>query len=90
MSEPKSTGGDRLLWGAGEIGKAIQRDEQATSRMLRLGQIPGVRIGDRWVTSEARLRHFVAWVAIAGTNDDDPAGSCEKADRVYAVLGGSR
>jgi hypothetical protein len=58
MSELKS-GDDRLLWGAGQIGKAIQRSEQATSRMLRLGHIPATRVGDRWVTSASRLRHFL-------------------------------
>ena len=49
MSE--QTGDDRLLWGAGEIGKAIHRSEQATSRLLRLGHLPATRVGDRWVAS---------------------------------------
>jgi hypothetical protein len=59
-SEPKiQASGDRLLWGAGAIGRAIQRSEASTSRLLRLGHLPANRVGDRWVASEARLRHFV-------------------------------
>jgi hypothetical protein len=50
---------DQLLWGAGAIGRAIQRSEAATSRLLRLGHLPATRVGDRWVASEARLRHFL-------------------------------
>jgi hypothetical protein len=60
MSELKiPTGNDQLLWGAGQIGQFIQRDEQATSRLLRLGHIPATRVGDRWVASATRLRHFL-------------------------------
>jgi hypothetical protein len=59
-SEPKiQASRDRLLWGAGAIGRAIQRSEPATSRLLRLGHLPATRVGDRWVANESRLRHFL-------------------------------
>ena len=40
-----------VLWGAGEIARAIRRDPQATARLLRLDYLSATRIGDRWVAS---------------------------------------
>jgi hypothetical protein len=50
---------DDRLWGTHQIAAAIQRDPQATARMLRLGYLPAVKVGDRWTASAARLRHFL-------------------------------
>lgn len=59
-SEPKiQAAGDRLLWGAGQIARFVQRSEPATSRLLRLGHLPATRVAGRWVANESRLRHFL-------------------------------
>jgi hypothetical protein len=51
---------DEQLWGTHQIAAAIQRDPQATARMLRMGYLPAVKIGDRWTASAARLRQALA------------------------------
>jgi hypothetical protein len=38
------------------ICRAIQRNEQATYRLLRLARLPATRTGDRWVASAAKLK----------------------------------
>lgn len=48
-----------VIWGAGEIAKAIGTTERATYHMLGLGKIPARKIGARWVASRQKLRqHF--------------------------------
>ncbi|WP_262514224.1 DNA-binding protein [Agrobacterium tumefaciens] len=48
-----------VIWGAGEIAKAIGTTERATYHMLELGKIPARKIGKRWVASRTKLQqHF--------------------------------
>ena len=40
---------DKIIWGASEIGKTINRSEKATFVMLEAGKVPGARkVGGRW------------------------------------------
>jgi len=48
-----------LIWGAEAIGKAVGLTERQTKHILSLGEIPGRKIGGRWVVSRRKLReHF--------------------------------
>lgn len=48
-----------LIWGAAAIAAAIGRTRRATFHMLESGDLPGRRIGHRWVISRKVLReHF--------------------------------
>jgi hypothetical protein len=44
-----------LVWGVGAIAKLIGRTERATFHMLATGQLPGKKIGGRWVVARGRL-----------------------------------
>jgi hypothetical protein len=48
-----------LIWGAEGIAKAIGRTERQTKHMLYMGELPGKKVGGRWVASLQKLReHF--------------------------------
>ena len=46
------------IWGAGPIGEVIGRSAQQTHYLLKTGQLPGTKIGNRWMTTRAKLREF--------------------------------
>lgn len=47
-----------LIWGIGEIAAVIGISFAATAYMLREGQIPARKVGERWVASRERLNEF--------------------------------
>ncbi len=50
-----------LIWGAEAIGKAVGLTERQTKHVLSKGDIPGRKVGGRWVASRQKLRqHFEA------------------------------
>ena len=56
--------GDRLVWGAKDIGAVINRDQRPTFYLLEAGRIEGARkIGSRWAASLRSLRKMVTGVA---------------------------
>lgn len=52
-----------LLWGVGEIARAISRPERATYHLLAGGHLPAKKVGGRWVASADRLRAFLSEAA---------------------------
>jgi hypothetical protein len=62
-----NTDPDDLLWGAGEIGKAIRRTDRQVYHLLTGGQLPARKIGGSWVASRREL-----FAALTG---DDGAAS---------------
>jgi len=58
---------DDLLWGVGEIGKAIRRTNRQTYHLLARGLLPGRKVGASWVASRRRL--------LAHLTGDDEAGA---------------
>lgn len=44
-----------LIWGVEEIAKAIRRNQRQTFHLLSTGQLPGRKIGGRWVIERSRL-----------------------------------
>ena len=47
-----------LIWGVTDIAKRIRRTERQTFHMLSTGQLPGKKVGGRWVSSESKLIRF--------------------------------
>nr|WP_316656578.1 DNA-binding protein [uncultured Gellertiella sp.] len=47
-----------LLWGVGEIAKAIGRNERQAFHMLATGQLPARKIGGRWCIERGQLVRF--------------------------------
>ncbi|QGA56890.1 helix-turn-helix domain-containing protein [Brucella sp. 2280] len=47
-----------LIWGIGDIAKAIGQSFAATAYMLKQGQIPARKVGDRWVIERGELVAF--------------------------------
>lgn len=48
-----------LIWGAKSIGKEIDRDARQANYMLETGQLPGFKIGNKWVARKSALKeHF--------------------------------
>lgn len=45
-----------LLWEVSAIAKAIGRTERQTFRLLETGQLPGRKIGGRWVIERSKLK----------------------------------
>lgn len=47
-----------LIWGAGEIGKAIGRSTRSTFDMLDKGELPAKKVNGRWVIERGKLIAF--------------------------------
>lgn len=47
-----------LIWGVREIAKLIRRNERQTFHLLETGQIPGKKVGGRWVAERGKLIAF--------------------------------
>lgn len=47
-----------LVWEVAEIAKIIGRTERQTSYMLSAGQLPGKKVGGRWVVELGELTSF--------------------------------
>ncbi|PWL18128.1 hypothetical protein DKP76_10440 [Falsochrobactrum shanghaiense] len=47
-----------LIWGIDGISKAIGQSFAATAYMLKQGQLPAQKIGDRWVIERGELVAF--------------------------------
>ncbi len=47
-----------LIWGIGDIATAIGQSFNATAYMLKMGQIPARKVGDRWVIERGELVAF--------------------------------
>lgn len=47
---------DRPIWGVSKIAEEIDRSERQTFYLLQSGQVPGQKIGGRWVTTRRKLR----------------------------------
>lgn len=63
MSSQENSGLDArdldLIWGAEAIGKAVGLSERQAKHILSQGEIPGRKVGGRWVASRRKLReHF--------------------------------
>jgi hypothetical protein len=56
IANPAIQDNDALLWGVSAIAHEIRRGRNATRRLLEHGDLPGRRIGDRWVAPRDRLR----------------------------------
>jgi hypothetical protein len=52
-----------LVWGVKGIGKVIGRTERQTLHMLTTGEIPGKKVGGRWVAKREALVRFFDEVA---------------------------
>lgn len=47
---------DRIIWGAKNIGRAINRNERQTFGLLESGKIPGAKkVGHLWTVRQRRL-----------------------------------
>ena len=44
-----------LIWEVSAIAKAIGRTERQTFRLLESGQLPGRKVGGRWVVERSKL-----------------------------------
>lgn len=49
---------DDLIWEVSEIAKFIGRNNRQTFHMLSKGEIPGKKVGGRWVCSKKKLMEF--------------------------------
>lgn len=47
-----------LIWEVSAIAKVIGRTERQTFRLLETGQIPGKKVGGRWVATRSDLERF--------------------------------
>ncbi|WP_043061766.1 helix-turn-helix domain-containing protein [Brucella anthropi] len=47
-----------LIWGISEIAAVIGQSFAATAYMLKQGQIPAKKVGDRWVIERGELVAF--------------------------------
>lgn len=47
-----------LVWEVAEIAKTIGRNERQTFHMLNAGQLPGKKVGGRWVVERNQLIAF--------------------------------
>jgi hypothetical protein len=47
-----------LVWGADEIAKIIGRTPRITFHLLSTGQMPGKKVGNRWVIERSQLIAF--------------------------------
>jgi excisionase family DNA binding protein len=55
-----------LLWGAKPIAAELNVTVKIAYRLLEEGRIPATHMGDRWVTSRAALREYLAGKINAG------------------------
>src|SRR5438046_2162574 len=55
-STTKPNQDDAPLWGVTGIAREIRRGRGATRDLLEHGDLPGKKVGDRWVTTRNRLR----------------------------------
>jgi hypothetical protein len=46
---------DAPLWGAGEIGKHIRRNQRQVFYLLESGRIDATKVGQLWTTTRRRL-----------------------------------
>ena len=59
-ARPTSDGSDDdLIWGAKAIGSELNREERQAQYLLETGRIPGLKIGNRWVSTRSKLRRRV-------------------------------
>ncbi len=47
-----------LIWEVSEIAKLIGRSERQTFHLLSSGQLPGKKVGGRWVAERGKLIAF--------------------------------
>ncbi|WP_321383284.1 hypothetical protein [Rhizobium sp.] len=47
-----------LVWGAEEIAKIIGRTQRVTFHLLATGQLPAMKVGNRWVAERGALLRF--------------------------------
>lgn len=47
-----------LVWEIAEIARLIGRSERQTFYLLRTGQLPARKVGNRWVAERSRLLRF--------------------------------
>lgn len=55
MTSESENRGRRLLWGAQEIARFINRPPRAVHHLLESGALPATKVGNRWVSSEEAL-----------------------------------
>ncbi|MCS3740208.1 hypothetical protein FHX16_002176 [Rhizobium sp. BK661] len=55
----ETTIADDLIWEVSEIAKTIGRTERQTFHLLSKGEIPGKKVGGRWVCSRRKLTEFL-------------------------------
>ena len=48
------------VWGVDEIAIVVGRTRRVTQWLLQNGELPGRKVGGRWVASRRRLRAFLA------------------------------
>jgi len=76
-----------LLWGAKAISKAIDRPVRATFTLLESGEIPGRKIGRRWVVTEEALQRFFADMPTGLGNDQQSRRSRRRLARMARRTG---
>jgi hypothetical protein len=47
-----------LIWGASAMAQIIGRSARATFHMLETGELPGRKVGGRWVVERSKLIEF--------------------------------
>jgi hypothetical protein len=47
-----------LIWGAGNIGRTINKTERQTFYLLERELIPAKKVGEQWVASRQQLRAY--------------------------------
>jgi hypothetical protein len=50
---------DKILWGAGPIGRAINRTPRQVYHLAETGQIPVMKVGNILTSTERRLREHI-------------------------------
>ena len=61
MTQPSigPNGKDKILWQAPAIAAYVGRDIRTVYALLQRGELPAVKIGRRWMTTEERLDAFI-------------------------------
>jgi hypothetical protein len=55
---PDQTNQLDLVWEVSAIARVIGRTERQTFRLLETGQLPGKKVGGRWVSERGKLLRF--------------------------------
>ncbi|MBY5481929.1 DNA-binding protein [Rhizobium leguminosarum] len=58
QSEENTTGRLDLIWGVEAIADLIGRTPRQTFHILKTGQLPGKKVGGRWVAERSKLIAF--------------------------------